>query len=376
MLTGVVDISTDTLNEILEFTIRAGGNLMTFGPAGVGKTEMAMQAAERAGFQYVYLNLSVLEAPDLMGLPMVDQETRTTAYAPPRMIPRFNPRERPVVLLVDEVDKAKPELQNPMLELFQFRSINGNKMNVHSVISTGNLPDEGAFSQPVSHALTNRCKVYRVSPNPDAWIQWAASAQINPLVVGFISRNVDYLLRPPHEGDSTAYAHPSPRAWTLAARDLNKTDDSHSVHFQSLLVSGYVGSEAATKFQVWLEHYRYIEPIVDKLFRDGVHPSSSEIGDAARAIVCAISACNEVVKAAMVMQDKTSAKDKEAAWKILEKGATNVFKWLPELPTEYATAALRSTMNKTVIQNGRLLEIPVFMKVFEKIQKVVYSTKK
>ena len=122
MLTGVHNIDQATLATLYRFSIESGGNIMIFGAAGCGKTEMAVQAAASKNREHVYLNLSVLEAPDLMGLPMIDPETKLSEYATPRFLPLKGSRPQGVVLIVDEIDKRKPELQNPMLELFQFRA--------------------------------------------------------------------------------------------------------------------------------------------------------------------------------------------------------------------------------------------------------------
>ena len=85
----------------------------------------------------------------------------------------------------------------------------------------------------------------------------------------FLSRNTNFLLKKPPEGDETAYCHPSPRAWTLAASDLDGTGPESPIEFQELLVAGRVGTGAATKFKVWLEHYRHIAPMIDALIHDG-----------------------------------------------------------------------------------------------------------
>jgi hypothetical protein len=373
MLSGVVEIPQDTLADLLQQSIQSGGNLMTFGPAGCGKTEQAMQACEAAGYRYVYLNLSVLEAPDLLGLPMIDEATKTATYAPPTLIPLFNekgPNEKAIVLLVDEVDKAKPELQNPMLELFQFRSMNGRKMNIHSVIATGNLPDENAHSQPVSHALTNRCSVYRVVPSFTPWWDWAASASVNPLIVGFLSRNQDYLLKPPPAGDDTAYCHPSPRAWTLAARDLDHTDSNkHTVDFQHLLVAGRVGAEAAVKFRVWLEHHRFIEPFIDKLVKDGTHPGGEATKDPARTIVCAIAAINCVMQECRKDLKSNDAKEKQE--KEVVRITKNVCGWLQHIQPEFQIAAVKSVLTMKVIQDFKLTRVAEFMAVYMRIRSAI-----
>lgn len=362
MLSNVSEIDQETYMRMLRYSVRTGGNVMVFGPAGVGKTECAMQAALAEGFQYVYLNLSVLEAPDMVGLPQVKDDK--TCYAPPETIPLYDEKRKPIVLLVDEVDKAKPELQNPCLELFQMRAMNGRRMNIHSVIATGNLPDEGAFSQPVSHALTNRCMVFRVSSSFEPWLDWAVGNGVNPLVTGFLSKNPEFLLMPDASGDATAYCHPSPRAWTMAARDLDGTSSKDTVDFQTLLVSGRVGTAAAVKFRVWLQHYREIEPLITELVQRGTHPNIAGM-TIDRQFVCAISACGAI--AAECRKAETQKVTPELQAKV-NKITENVFGWFNKLPSEFVIGAAKTVLTMKMIQDLNLVKIAPFMQAYLKIR--------
>jgi hypothetical protein len=361
MLTGILELDQEDYAKMLRFNIRNGGNLLVLGAAGTGKTEMGMQACEEMGYEYRYLNLSVLEAPDLMGLPMINEETATTRYALPEMLPPRNDQDKPVVLLVDEADKAKPELQNPCLELFQFRSINGRQLNIHAVIATGNLPDENAFSQPMSHALTNRCQVFKLTHAFRPWQEWAVGASINPLIVAFLDKNQDKLLQPPPEGDDTAYCHPSPRAWTLAARDLDNTSSADGVEFQTSLVAGRVGHAAAVEFRVWLEHYRHIEPLIDALAKDGTKPDTGKM-TIDRQLVCAIGSVRRIMDVCKAAP-KDAGKKKTHQEKV-HKVCANVMGWVKDLPPEFAIGALKSTLNMKVIQDFQLTKVKPFMDAY------------
>jgi hypothetical protein len=364
MLTNIVEIPNDTYMDVLKFNVRNGQNIMVFGQAGIGKTEMAQQAAEAEGFGVYYLNLSVLEAPDMLGLPIITDDN-SVDYARPKFLPIEGKVDRPVVLLVDEIDKSKPELQNPLLELFQSHTLNGTKLAIQAIIATGNLPDEGAHSQPVSHALTNRCKVYKLVSSFEPWRQWAQDSGLNAFVVGFLSKNQEFLSRPPVQGDPTAYCRPSPRAWSQAARELDFTTSKDTVDFQTLLVAGRVGSEAAAKFRVWLDHYRHLEPIITKLVEDGQHPPMSSF-DVDKQFVCAIGATN-----AITQESKKDTKDKAKQQAEVTKIATNVFGWLKTLPTEYQIAAVKSTLSMEIIQKFNLTKIPDVMTTYVAIRKVL-----
>lgn len=371
MLTGIQEIDQEVLMQLLRRNIRTGGSFMTFGPAGIGKTEMAMQACKAEDYDFIYLNLSVLEAPDLNGLPMIDEraEVPVSRYAPPAQFPLAGSGQKKKVLLVDEADKAKPELQNPMLELVQFRSVNGTKLDIHSVLMTGNLPDENSFSQPMSHALMNRCSVYRVTHAFDPWQEWAVGAQINPLVVGFLANNSEMLLQPPPDGDDTAYCHPSPRSWTLAAKDLDAGDGNDGVDLQTVLVAGRVGQPAAVKFRVWLDHYRHVAPMIKALVEKGEKPNV-EKESLDRIIVCAISGVEAIMRECRKAEGSGKAREKDDLKKI-HHVTGNVMSWLKDLPGEICIAAVKSTLSMKVIQDNQLTKVKPFMDTYLKIRKAM-----
>jgi hypothetical protein len=371
-LSGVHTIDQTECLDLYKFTCEAGTNTLVLGPAGGGKTAMAQQAATEMGFPHIYVDLSVLEAPDFVGLPTISTNERgakVVEYATPKFMPCkdvVDVSQKPFVLIFDELDKSRPELQAPLLEIFHERSINGRPLHVHGILATGNLPDEGAFSQPISHALTNRCSVYKMELNFEAWQPWAVKNSINPLIVGFLSRNPEWLLKPPPEGDPTAYCHPSPRAWSNSARDLDKAG-RRDVDFQTKLVSGRVGTGAAAKFRVWLDHYRHIEPFVDALVKDGKHPPDMSID---KLIVCAISACSQIARTVnQVDQEskKGSKKDADKVYKVTE----HVMKWLATIDTEFQIAAVKNSLDMDMIRDWGLTKVPGFMEVVNRTRNVI-----
>src|SRR5271157_4807087 len=89
MLTGVFGVTTGTYEKLIENNCRNRGNLMVFGQAGIGKTEIPFQIFKRLGIPTVYWNLSTQEAPDLVGLPIIKEENgaEVVRYAAPEYMP-------------------------------------------------------------------------------------------------------------------------------------------------------------------------------------------------------------------------------------------------------------------------------------------------
>jgi hypothetical protein len=360
MLTNIFEITTKQYQALLAQTIKSKGNIMTFGQAGIGKTEIAIQVAKQMGYDIVYWNLSTQQPPDLVGLPVIHGDR--VKYSVPYHMP-IDMDKKPVVVIVDELDKADSDLQNPMLEVFQFHSINGRPLNIQAIISTGNLPDEGSFSKPVSHALANRCMVFKLTSNFDEWQEWATSEAVEPLIVGFLSRNPEFLSKKVDTEDPTAYCKPSPRSWSSAAKsNVSELD----INFASMLIAGYVGQEAAVKFRVWLEFAREIEPNIDALIKDGVMPPTSWGSD--KVLIAALQACGYVQRLGLSIMEQTDKKKKADMAVKLESASKNVFSWLAQMPPNFQVCAVKSSVTYNMIEKCGLFRIPEVVQVFKALK--------
>jgi len=236
-------------------------NMIVFGPAGVGKTKIAEQLVKESGMKLVYINLSVMEATDFLGIPqVVDGVTR---WAPPDL---FTKENEPSVVLLDELDKSARELQAPLLEFFQDQSIMGRKTGTKVIIATANMPDEGAFSNEISRPVANRSLIYTLQPSIDGWVSWASNNKVHPLITGYLMKNPGQILVDHESEDEQTLTKPSPRSWTMASGVLGLMENNNmTVKDQIMAIEGYVGTEAAIKFQVWLTYYVKIDGLVDDL---------------------------------------------------------------------------------------------------------------
>lgn len=275
--------------------------------------------------------------------------------------------DHPIVFLFDEVDKASTDTTHTLLELLQFGSINGRKLNMRGAVLTGNLPDEHAHSQQISHAITKRCKTYKLNIDFKQWRNWALDAGLNEMVVGFLISNNDWLYKKAPDGDPTAYALPSPRTWEMSSQQLNVLDKHPRYkslggskaleELQKVIVAGCVGSTAATNFVNWLKYFRKIDPYVKELLEHGKSPPSDI--SAQERIVCAISACS-----------KCFAELKPNNKATIEQYHKNAYKWLGTLTSDLQIAAVRLSIgnNFDKCMKFGLAEIPEFRDVFKNVK--------
>jgi hypothetical protein len=240
-----------------------------FGRRGVGKTHIALQAAQECNLKVNYINLSVIERPDLAGYPNINAPGDVITFKSPSFLPKLLESAKPdSIILFDEVDKAPPEVTAPLLEILQFKAINGTPINVAGCILTGNLLNEGAYSNLISNALLDRGAKYILSFNFEKWVDWAKANSVHDLILGFLRSNPEFACG---KTEDSCYASPSPRSWTLASDALTRARDLKIVDIETVtqIISGFVGGEAGLRFKMWYEHYRKFEPFVHSLIDGG-----------------------------------------------------------------------------------------------------------
>ena len=105
----LVEINQEQTFDLAKFFINSGQNLFIFGRRGTGKTEILIQAAQACKLKINYINLSVVERPDLGGYPNLNSPGDIVTFKSPYFLPALEGNTKPdSILLFDEVDKASP----------------------------------------------------------------------------------------------------------------------------------------------------------------------------------------------------------------------------------------------------------------------------
>lgn len=254
--------------DICKFFINSEKNLFLFGRRGTGKTDICMQAVKKCGFNLIYINLSVLERVDLNGYPDINNVSNTIQFKLPKYLPPLENNKANSVILFDEIDKAPLELMGPLLEILQFKTINGTPLNIVSCILTGNLLEENVGSYPINKALLDRGAKYILKFEFDKWLNWAKNNNINELITGFLSTNQNLVCGSIID---ESYASPSPRSWELASNALSRALDFkfEDINLISTLISGFVGSQVALRFKIWFEYFKKYEHHIENYLDNG-----------------------------------------------------------------------------------------------------------
>jgi len=366
-------LKTKDLTQNLLATIQVGGNVAIFGRRGSGKTEIAKQCIRDSKVdgkqcKEVYINLSVLERVDLGGYPDLmsfnsdsQKQKKFVDFLLPRYLEKLTDGDSPIILLLDEVDKADNALQAPLLEITQFRSVNGRPLpNLHCCVMTGNLISEG--SQRPSLPLLDRAEKYLIEPDAHMWLEWAGKGgNIHPSVTAFINDHPGELFGEMNDGDN--YADPSPRGWKQGSNLVAFGEENGwGGDLISTKIFGSVGKKAGMKFKMYFDHYQHILPMIDKIMKGEDLGRTYDGLEKTKQIIV-----NMVLFARLArILDDSMAK---AGKKQLPKEVDHVGKFIERVEPEMILIAARTQIGIDRFMKSSLDDVPAWAKALKLIQK-------
>ena len=244
-----IAINSKELETLLEVT-PSWQNIMLTGRHGIGKSQILTNYFETKGMRVVALFLGQMSDPgDLLGLPTKDEATGKTTFMPPYWFPVDG---QPVVLFLDELNRARPEILQTVMDLVLNRKLAGRLLPEGSrIISACNDGDEYQLTD-LDPALVSRFNIYTFRPTVEEWLLWATRKGLDECVTSFIQANPELLDR---SGDTKEEQglekDPDRRAWEKVARVMENISDPKQVHQK--IVAGIVGVEAAARLFLSLQ---------------------------------------------------------------------------------------------------------------------------
>ena len=234
------------LKQLLEAT-PASHNVMLVGNHGIGKSEILSEFYGALGMPVVALFLGQMSDPgDLIGLPCKDEKTGKTDFMPPYWFPTDG---KPIVLFLDELNRARPEILQTVMDLALNRKLAGKLLPEGSrIISAVNAGDQYQLTD-LDPALVSRFNIVNFKPTAEEWLLWARKAGLDSRVIGFIDENRIWLDRDPDmkEGADTGLDKtPDRRAWKRVSDIILDRDELKEM--DGKIISSIVGPKAASAF--------------------------------------------------------------------------------------------------------------------------------
>ena len=246
------------------------------GRHGVGKSQVVYQLAKGLGLPVVERRASQMTEGDLLGLPSTDGNV--TSWNPPEWFKTAC--THPVVLFLDEVDRATVEVRQGIFELTDSRKLAGFTLHQDTLIFAAvNGGEHGEQYQvgEMDPAELDRWTVFDVEPTTEDWLEWAGDV-VHPVVWNFINQNHTHL---EHKDDyEPNKVYPSRRSWhrlseCLEAGSLLDEGADSSIVFN--LTNSFVGFEAAVAFKDFVDNYER-QVTVEDILDDGKIELTADFG--------------------------------------------------------------------------------------------------
>ena len=241
-----ISVNITELKQLLEAT-PASHNIMLVGNHGIGKSEILTEFFKEKGMPVVALFLGQMADPgDLIGLPCKDEKTGKTDFMPPYWFPIDG---KPIVLFLDELNRARPEILQTVMDLALNRKLAGKVLPEGSrIISAVNAGDQYQLTD-LDPALVSRFNIVNFKPTAEEWLLWAKKAQLDSRVISFIDENRIWLDKDPDmkEGADTGLDKtPDRRAWKRVSDVILSKDELKGI--DTKIISSIVGPKAASAF--------------------------------------------------------------------------------------------------------------------------------
>ena len=191
------------VGQLLMIAFRCRQPVLLEGDTGIGKTAIIMDATQRLKVGYRMLDLSLLDPPDLIGLPVIHNQR--THYAVPDILPQNGQG----ILVLEELNRADRALLQPILQLLSARRLNQYQLpSGWHIVATANPEHSDYQVNALDPALRARFLTFKVRADRRQWLNWAKHHQIHPAIIDLASSHAHI------------FSQTTPRSWAYASKLL------------------------------------------------------------------------------------------------------------------------------------------------------------
>jgi hypothetical protein len=173
--------------------IAAVGDLRTVlaqGEMGIGKSSILKSLKHNPKFKdhfFCYVDITTKDVGDFMVPKIKDIDGNEVCRFVPNEEFGMHFTDRPIVMMLDELGKAKGGVMNACLRLMQERSLGTYQLHKNSVVfATTNLSVEGIGDNVPPHARNRVIQTRVAKPDAETLISFAINNNWNPIVIAAI----------------------------------------------------------------------------------------------------------------------------------------------------------------------------------------------
>lgn len=252
------------------------------GATGIGKSALARQIAQDLNLPYMDIRASQQSEGDCSGYPdiegMKEKNGRFGEKVMSFCMPSWFMRgcKEPVMLMLDELNRALPGVQQAYFQLILDREMGMNqdgesyRLHPQTRIYVG-INDGSSYDvSSLDPALLRRFWTVDLEPTHEDWIFWAQKNDVDPVTIDFVRNNPNHLRVDPSKG-TPGTVLPTPASWhrlDVSLRHMGMAPSnccgSRPEGFYALC-TGFVGNEAAIAFSEFVHKYENIISAKDVL---------------------------------------------------------------------------------------------------------------
>jgi len=254
-----IRLDAHELVAVLKLT-PAHQNIMVVGKHGIGKSELIRDFYTQQGLPVESFFLGQMSDPgDLIGLMHKDEKTGRSVFLPPYWWPLS---QAPMVLFLDELNRARPEILQAVYDLALNRRLAGKSLPPGSrVVAAINHGDEYQLTE-LDPALVSRFNLYEFTPTIEDWLLWARAKGLDSRVTDFIQEQPFHLDGARTAEDLAGFSDlsktPDRRAWVRVAEFIQPHLALEALHVKA--IAGMVGTAAAIALQQYLGATQQVAP--------------------------------------------------------------------------------------------------------------------
>lgn len=188
------------------------------GNHGIGKSEVVHQIAAILKLELIDRRMSQMTEGDIIGLPLMDVENGLTRFLPAEFIKAAC--DRPVMLFLDEINRATQEVMQACFQLCLDRELNGNKLHPQTRVFAAVNSSANYQVNEMDPAFLDRFFVIDLTPTAQDWFTWAEGpGGIEPDLIRFLKER-ETRLEPSEVNPGTV--QPSRRSWARLDRTFKQ----------------------------------------------------------------------------------------------------------------------------------------------------------
>jgi hypothetical protein len=207
---------------------------LIIGAHGIGKSQILEQAAAELEIDYCCRDLSLMEPPDLVGMPKL--QDNTTRFLPPGFLPTCGKG----ILVFEELNRCPSYMRAPCLQLLTARTLNDYRLPAGWLpVAAINPPNAEYDVHELDPALLSRFVQINLVPDRKEWVAWADRMGVHRDVCNYVT------------SDPTIFKDTNPRSWKSVSDFLLACDGAAAKGILEAGIAGLVGAEREMAFRTF-----------------------------------------------------------------------------------------------------------------------------